>query len=345
MSSMFLLPEASVATTFALSTINELSCVVISLSNDLDKDIEKLREALNLPRDPARWTAVLAARLSCNELIFQERIKSEMVLHHESLLQMYPLEAGGDLLTGLHAAMKHAQESFKQVEDTYHLFNFLCDGYLLHLDGVDRDALQEAYPVVAQTYDKLHEDLSSLSEDMVHWMDCFCATIRNGDREACEKMLQSRRFKDPSIFARELAPLFGLLKDYMHARQELRNKCFKLREDANDHLLSRAGDRIPTNELRTHLGQFEQLSTTLFQESSRQSDAIRSINLLVRHADLHASAIFANHVMIPLAKVHDAFHRYDAMRMLCTDVVHRCANVQKTMTQHLKVLEKARDAL
>ncbi|KAL7277895.1 hypothetical protein PYCCODRAFT_1371746 [Trametes coccinea BRFM310] len=347
MSSMFHIPEASVATTFGLSAVNELSGVVVSLSESLDKDIEKLQEVLNLPRDPARWTIVLAARLSCNEHVFQERIKAEMVLHHDALVQIHPSEEhGGDLLGALHAAVQNAEESFKKVEDTYHLLNFLCDGYLLHLDSADREALQEAYPVFAQTYDQLHEDVSSLSKDMVQWTDCFSATIKNSDRDACETMLQQRRFHDPSIFARELGPLFQLLQGYLQARQEIRDKCVKLRDDAILDLLSRTGDRVPTSDLLTLLGQYEQLSMTLFHESTRQSEAIRTINLLVRHADLHASAIFTpNHIMLPLAEVHEAFHRYDAMRILCAEVVHRSVDVQKTMAKHVAVLEKARDAV
>ncbi|KAI9068231.1 hypothetical protein FKP32DRAFT_1528333, partial [Trametes sanguinea] len=228
-----------VATSLALVAIRDSSQAVISLCDNLDKDVETLRDALHLPRDPARWTTVLAARLACHERIFQQRIKSELAEHRHALMQIYPVdEQNGDLLHGLHAAVASAGEAFRQLENTYHLLNFLYDGYLLQLDASDRETIQMIHPALAQSYERLHADYTSLSQNITEWGACFDTVIGNAGPAACDSMLRKRRFDDVSVFSRELAPLFQDIEQYLHARLKLRASCLEICDTNITDLLS-----------------------------------------------------------------------------------------------------------
>ncbi|KAI9067680.1 hypothetical protein FKP32DRAFT_1560308 [Trametes sanguinea] len=348
MSTMFLLPDASVTTTIALSAVRELSRVVVSLSDDLDKDIEKLRETLNLPRDPARWTIVLAARLSCHERVFQERLKAEMMFHRAALCEMYGggESPNGDLLAGMSTAVLDAHQSFTHAEEIFKQFNCIYDGYASQLHNAERDRIQDAQPALVREYKMLQSDASALQHDFAQWVECFTLVLGNPDPGAFVASLQTRRFYDCDIFSRELASPFQLLADYVKTRQGIRDKCIEMRDQGALTLLSRPGDRVPAAELRSQLRRYEDLIQAILSGSARQSEAIRSIEMLVQDAHLHASAIFtAGGGKISLEKIHDVFRRYDELRVMCSRLVERSAQFSKAMAQHIVTLEKARDWL
>ncbi|OSD00152.1 hypothetical protein PYCCODRAFT_1371779 [Trametes coccinea BRFM310] len=341
MSSIFLLPETSVTRSIALLSVKELSNVVVSLSGALDKDVEMLRETLQLPRDSARWTIALAARLSCHERVFQECIRTEVEFHREALYAMYcgDESSNGDLLHDMSAAVVGVHQSFARL-------NALFDGYAPHLDAAERAQIQDAHPALLREFKMLQTDDSAIQHDFTEWRGCFRVFLGDQTLDVYDTLLQTRRFSDPRLFFHELASPFQLLTEYLKKRQEIREKCVEMCDNDISSLLSRSGDCIPTAELRSQLRRYEDLGQLVLAGSVRQSEAIRSIEMLVQDANLHASVLFAApDDRISLEKMHDTFRRYDDLRVMCSRVVERSAQLLDAMAPHIVTLEKARDWL
>ncbi|KAL7277900.1 hypothetical protein ACG7TL_008850 [Trametes sanguinea] len=224
--------------------------------------------------------------------------------------------------------------------------NALFDGYAPHLDAAERAQIQDAHPALLREFKMLQTDDSAIQHDFTEWRGCFRVFLGDQTLDVYDTLLQTRRFSDPRLFFHELASPFQLLTEYLKKRQEIREKCVEMCDNDISSLLSRSGDCIPTAELRSQLRRYEDLGQLVLAGSVRQSEAIRSIEMLVQDANLHASVLFAApDDRISLEKMHDTFRRYDDLRVMCSRVVERSAQLLDAMAPHIVTLEKARDWL
>ncbi|KAI9068232.1 hypothetical protein FKP32DRAFT_1672383 [Trametes sanguinea] len=222
-------------------------------------------------------------------------------------------------------------------------YNCLRDGYLRQLDASERDAVEAGHPLLLQAYRNLEAHFNALYADVGEWADHFRAVLSLASPDSCDKLMRERRFCDPGTFYCELGPLFQVLVQFLQERQELRGQCIELSKNMLSSLESRSGGRIAMSELRTHLKKHEDLKHGLFTSSVRQTEVIRSIEMLVGDATLHASAIYTAIGRITLEKITATFHRYDEMRVSCSDVVARSAQFVTSLEEHTALLEGARD--
>ncbi|KAI9069750.1 hypothetical protein FKP32DRAFT_1559136 [Trametes sanguinea] len=348
MSTVPLLPGASVAPALAQVTVDARSAAVVTLSNSLDKELHQLRETLWLPRDPNRWAPVLAARLACHERVFQLRALQEILIHRDMITRIY-IGTGnetGDLLDALSSSVGSARRSFNDFEAAYEQFTGLRNGFLFKLDIHARNACDAAQLTLHRVHGQLYGMLSKLIHDVCEWDDCFRTVIASAGVNDLSEGLQARRFKDAAAYEAELEPLFSRLRLFSNARRGMLMESAKLRQDSAQKWSSEGSAVVPIDVLLSELQQIDELSHLVFAQSNLQSQTIRSIMRIVQDASEHTTMIRSvSHAMLPLTKVHEAFHRYDAMRVQCAEIVHCCEDAVKIVSKHVQVLEKARDAL
>ncbi|OSD00160.1 hypothetical protein PYCCODRAFT_1371853 [Trametes coccinea BRFM310] len=345
---MTLLQGASVSPTLARIAIEARSKAVATLSGSLDKEVEQLREALWLPREPKQWAQVLAARLACHERVFQHRTLQEIIIHRDTLIRIHmgTRNETGDLLEALSSHVRHARQSFSDFETTYQSFTVLRTNFLFSLDIEARDACDAAQITLHRVHSQLYAMLSKLIHDVCEWDDCFRTVLANTGWTELSQKLESRRFRDEGAYEVELQPLFSHLQLLSEARHGMLLDSAQIRKESVQKWTSGGSSQVPIDELLSELQQLDESSHLLFTQSNLQSQTIQSVTRIVQDAAEHTNAIpSVSHAMLPLTKVHEAFHRYDAMRVQCAEVVHRCADARKTVSEHVAVLEKARDAV
>ncbi|KAI0362895.1 hypothetical protein BV20DRAFT_1058537 [Pilatotrama ljubarskyi] len=337
-----------VKTALAKMAVDKMSNLVRSLSDALDKDLDDFIRELGLPPDSSTWIPTLATRLRCHEAVFQQRALTELKVHREALLKLYPVEDGeaGDLIDGISSDAAHARQCFEELENVWHHLNFLGENYLLRLDDYDRDQMQAAHPFLRRTYERLYQDLSGINRDICEWDDCFRTVVGDAGFQACFVRLDRGAYNVPGVFERDLLPAFNQLRDFAKAREGIREESAKWRKEAIQEWSLRAEDRFSAYEALNDLRQYEDVNRILFEQSCLQSDAMDSIKRVIQDSAVQTSTIRSvTHAALPMEKVHEAFHRYEEIRVTCARVVDCCMKAVVTMKRYVTLLEQVRDGL
>ncbi|KAL7277905.1 hypothetical protein ACG7TL_008855 [Trametes sanguinea] len=283
MSTMTLLQGASVSPTLARIAIEARSKAVATLSGSLDKEVEQLREALWLPREPKQWAQVLAARLACHERVFQHRTLQEIIIHRDTLIRIHmgTRNETGDLLEALSSHVRHARQSFSDFETTYQSFTVLRTNFLFSLDIEARDACDAAQITLHRVHSQLYAMLSKLIHDVCEWDDCFRTVLANTGWTEVSQKLESRRFRDEGAYEVELQPLFSHLQLLSEARHGMLLDSAQIRKESVQKWTSGGSSQVPIDELLSELQQLDESSHLLFTQSNLQSQTIQSVTLLL----------------------------------------------------------------
>ncbi|KAI9063729.1 hypothetical protein FKP32DRAFT_1676216 [Trametes sanguinea] len=340
-------PFEAVSATVAIAAIDARSRGVAMLADTLDQDVQRLRETLQLPRRPERWSAVLSARLECHERVFQNCAYEEIFLHHQTLTEIHgDADETEDLLQALESDLLQARQSFEDLESNYQSFTQLRNTVSSAVDSAERDAIEGAQLSLNHAHDEVYQALSRLIQDRCVWDDCFRTVIAKTGLDSLSEQRRARHLQRAGTFRAQLEPLFDHLSHFADARQGVRVDSAKLRRDNIQEWTLEGRNEVPLSELMSELRQVDEYAYLLFTQSNLQSQAMRSIHRIVDDAAIQASTLkSASNAMLPLAQVHEAFHQYDGMRLLCGEVIYRCTDAKKIMEEHIHVLEKARDML